>query len=133
MLESKKYKKVIFIDDDSDFVKYYQRNLSRKHLSDYLIYFDNAMECINYLKDVTPNHMPDYILLDLYMPEMNGFEFLEKIEKLNKIKDTVEIFVCTASKKDEDRKRVMKFPFVSAFMEKPLENGFLELLIKEER
>ena len=132
MLESIKYKKVVFVDDDKNFVEYYQRNLRNKHLSDYLIYFDNAIDCISYLKDMKRNELPDYILLDLYMPEMDGFEFLEKIDKLNKIKQAVEIFVCTSSKKDEDRKRAMKFPFVSAVMEKPLETGFLELLIKEE-
>jgi CheY-like chemotaxis protein len=132
MLKSKKYKKVVFVDDDKDFVKNYQNNLYLKQLSEYLIYFDNAVECIDYLKDINPNQLPDYILLDLYMPEMNGFEFLEEVAKLDNITNSVEIFVCTASKKDEDRRRVMKFPFVSAVMEKPLETGFLELLIKEE-
>ncbi len=132
MIGCEKYKKVVFIDDDRDLVELYNKDLQKKHLSDYLICFDNASEGISFLKEAKKNELPDYILLDLYMPEMDGFEFLENVDKIKKIKDSVEIYVCTVSKKEEDRKKVMKFPFVSAFMEKPLESDFLEFLIKEE-
>ncbi len=132
MLRCEKYKKVVFIDDDSDLIELYNKDLQKKHLSDYLIYFDNAKEGISFLSEAKKNELPDYILLDLYMPEMDGFEFLAKVDKISKIKDSVEIYVCSSSKREEDRKRVMKFPFVSAFMEKPLESDFLEFLIKQE-
>ncbi len=132
MIECGKYNKVVIIDDDKYLVELYIKILEKKLLSNYLVYFDNAIEGIDFLKNAKKNELPDYILLDLYMPEMDGFGFLENIEKLNKIKNSVEIYVCTASKKEEDRKRVMEFPFVSAFMEKPLEINFLEYLITEE-
>lgn len=132
MTEVEKYKRVVFIDDDKYLNEIYHRILKKKQLSDYLIYFDNASESIHFLKDAKRNELPDYILLDLYMPEMDGFEFLEKVEKMKKVKESVEIYVCTSSKKEEDRKRVMKFPFVSAFIEKPLQSDFIEFLIKQE-
>ncbi len=128
----KKYKKVVFIDDDKDLVDLYDANLRRKKLSDYFTYFDNASDGIDFLKDTKRDDLPDYILLDLYMPEMNGFDFLDSIRKVNKIKKSVEIFICTSSKREEDRKRAMKYPFVSAYIEKPLESDFLEFLIKDQ-
>ncbi len=132
MLESGKYKKVVFIDDDRDLNEFYNRKLAKKLLDEYFIYFDNANDGILYLKNVKKNELPDYILLDLFMPEMDGFEFLEVLEKLNKIRDSVEIYICTTSKREADWKRAMRYPFVSAVMEKPLEIKFLEYLIKEE-
>ena len=103
--------------------------LESQDLSEYLIFFDDAKEGVNYLKKSTIEEQPDYILLDLYMPGMDGFEFLEKISKIKRINDSMEIYVCTSSKSEEDRKRVMKFPFVSAFVEKPLPDNFIEFLI----
>lgn len=132
MKYSNKYKKVVFIDDDKGLADLYHKSLRKKQLSEQLTFFDNAKDGIHYLKDAKADEMPDYILLDLYMPEMSGFEFLEKVEKLKNIKNSVEVYVCSSSKREVDRKRVMKFPFVSAYMEKPLESAFLEYLITDQ-
>jgi len=126
------YKKVVFIDDDKELVGIYNSILERKDLADFLICFDNAEEGINYLKEKSRKELPDYILLDLYMPEMDGFEFLQQLEKLGKRKDSIEVYVCTSSRNKDDRNRVMKYPFVSAFLEKPLPSDFLELLIRDD-
>jgi CheY-like chemotaxis protein len=126
------YKKIIFIDDDTELVNVYNSILKRKNLSDYLIHFESARDGLEYLKGIKDkNEVPDYILLDLYMPEMNGFKFLEYFKNISKLKDTVEIYVCTSSREKEDRNKVMKYPFVSAYLEKPLPSDFLELLIRD--
>jgi hypothetical protein len=44
----------------------------------------------------------------------------------------IEVFVCTSIVNKDDRNKVMKFPFVSAFLEKPLPSDFLELLITDD-
>lgn len=132
MVEEKNiYKKVIFIDDDIELVSVYKAILKRKQLSNYLIHFSNAKESIEYLKTLeNKTEMPNYILLDLYMPEMSGFKFLEYFEKkMNKLRDSIEIYVCTSSRKKDDRDKAMKYPFVEAYLEKPLSSDFIELLI----
>lgn len=126
------YKKIIFIDDDNELASIYNSILEQKNLSDYLVHFDNAADGLDYLKRIqNKNDWPNYILLDLYMPGMDGFKFLEYIEEIRDLKDYVEIYVCTSSRKKDDRNRVMKYPFVSAYLEKPLPDGFLELLIRD--
>lgn len=125
----RKYKKVFLIDDDDTLSDLYDSELKSKNLSDYLIYFNNAREGFDYLKKCKSEDQPEYILLDLYMPGMDGFEFLRQISKIKRINESMEIYVCTSSKNEEDRKRVMRFPLVSAFMEKPLPDNFLEFLI----
>ncbi|MCG6188355.1 response regulator [Maribellus maritimus] len=126
------YKKIIFIDDDTELVSIYNSILERKNLSDYLLHFENAKDGLEYLKGIkNKEKLPDYILLDLYMPEMDGFKFLEYFERISKLKDSIEIYVCTSSRKKDDRNRVMKYPFVSAYLEKPLPSDFIELLIRD--
>lgn len=126
----KEYKKVVIIDDDHEMVDFYNNILKRKNLSKYLVHFDNASESIDYLKKRKKEELPCYILLDLYMPEMDGFEFLEKFENLGSLKKNIEVYVCSSTKKKRDRDKVMYYQFVSAFIEKPLPSEFLELLIK---
>ncbi len=126
------YKTIIFIDDDTELVNIYNSTLEQKNLSDYLVHFENAKDGLEYLKRIqNKNELPDYILLDLYMPGMDGFRFLEDFERNRDLKDSVEIYVCTSSRKKDDRNRVMKYPFVSAYLEKPLPSDFLEMLIRD--
>ncbi|WP_319269757.1 response regulator [uncultured Draconibacterium sp.] len=126
------YKKIIFIDDDTEMVRIYSSILEQKKLSDYLIHFENAQKGIDYLKRIKKEEdLPDYILLDLYMPVMDGFKFLQYFDKVKDLKKSIEVFVCTSSQKQDDRNKVMKYPFVSAYLEKPVSTDFIELLIED--
>lgn len=131
MVLKSNYKKVVLIDDDKELVSIYNSILKRKNLSEFLICFDNAKDGINYLKETSKDELPDYILLDLYMPDIDGFEFLRDFEKLYKFNNDIEIYICTSSKKMDDRKQAMKYPFVNAYLEKPVSSDFLEFLIKD--
>jgi len=127
------YKKVIFIDDDTELVRIYNSILKHKNLSDYFLHFENGKEGIDYLKKIkNEEDLPAYILLDLYMPEMDGFRFLKVLDKSPKLKESIEVYVCSSSQKQDDRNKVMKYPFVSAYLEKPLPSDFLELLIEDD-
>ena len=126
------YKTVVFIDDDREMMNIYNSILERKDLADYFIHCKDGAEGIEYLKNLRKKDLPDYILLDLYMPEMDGFEFLKMFDKMKSLKKSIEVFVCTSSKSKEDRDKVMKYHFVNAYLEKPLSSEFLELLIKDD-
>ncbi len=65
--------------------------------------------------------IPDIIFLDINMPGMNGFEFLEAIENSSDIKlDNTKIFMLTTSIFDRDIERVKQHPEVLEFLNKPL-------------
>jgi CheY-like chemotaxis protein len=62
--------------------------------------------------------LPDAILLDLNMPVMNGFEFLESSQKL--IINHPPVFILTSSSDEGDKLRCSKFKVVRDFLTKPL-------------
>ena len=64
------------------------------------------------------NGRPDIILLDLNMPKMNGFEFLQAMRSESEFND-IKVFVLTTSDEKEDKLAARKLG-VSGFITKPL-------------
>src|ERR1700722_10929740 len=68
-----------------------------------------------------PDKMPDYILLDINMPIMNGWEFLDEYKRLNI--DHVgkcKIFIISSSVFSNDINKARSYPLVKDFISKPL-------------
>ena len=68
-----------------------------------------------------PDKMPDYILLDINMPIMNGWEFLDEYKRLNI--DPVgkcKIFIISSSVFSNDINKARSYPLVKDFISKPL-------------
>lgn len=93
---------------------------------------NNGKEGIDWLiKNQTAN--PLIILLDIQMPIMNGFEFLEEFDKLPEdVKARTEIFVLSSTLDTDEIKKVKSNKYVSDFWNKPfrleiLTNTFLQV------
>ena len=78
----------------------------------------DGMAALEYAKSA--EQCPDVILLDINMPIMDGFEFLEEFEKRYKCRDHTKVFVLTSSNQDEDREKALKFSCVKGYFDKPL-------------
>ena len=121
-------KSIMLIDDDQLFNFLNKRIVQKLDLFEAVDVFNNAK---NALREIETQHlMPQYILLDLRMPGMNGFEFLEAFEKLPQmLTQNIKVIVLTSSLLEEDHKKCMEYPKVVAFLPKPLDPERLKIYL----
>ncbi|OAQ39089.1 histidine kinase [Pedobacter psychrophilus] len=82
----------------------------------------NGLDGINYVKSkIDSDDFPDIIFLDINMPVMNGWEFLDLYSDLtSKIKKEVTINMLSSSVYNEDIEKAKIYPSVNKFISKPL-------------
>jgi CheY-like chemotaxis protein len=98
---------VLIVEDDDVAAESITRGLRKVAPDIHLVYAENGQIAIDILKKQHPTRAlktPYLVLLDLNMPIMNGFEFLEYIRDDKALQDTV-IFILTTSNDDNDRSR----------------------------
>ena len=115
---------ILLIDDDeiNNFIsiKLIKKALSNAEISSCL----NGKLAIEELTEIqknSPEKLPDFILLDINMPIMNGWEFLDEYKRLEI--DTTgrsKIFIISSSVFSNDISRARSYPLVKNFISKPL-------------
>lgn len=129
-----KIKSVCIIDDDKVYTfgvkKIIKNYLPEKDVTT----FGNGKEALDGIKKLLESgqELPDLILLDIDMPEMNGWEFLNKFEEIRSdIEKKIEIFVIS-SRIDADKQELYKVEWdekVSDFIKKPVHANMLKELL----
>lgn len=121
--------KYILIDDDPIINLVHKKVIKKMDEEAEITDFISGIMALNYLKNNTPRQN-EIVLLDINMPEMNGFEFLESLLK-NKDIDTnnLNIFILTSSLNSKDKEEATKFPILKGYLEKPLDINNLKHLI----
>ena len=95
--------------------------------------FQTGKEILDHILSNPGSGDPMLILLDLNMPEMNGYEFMEEVkqnEKLREKMSNMRIAIITSSARPEDRERSMSFPLVVGYLQKPILTGMLRNLLE---
>lgn len=84
--------------------------------------FLQAREALEYIAHTQPEEsVQTIILVDIQMPVMNGFEFVEAFEELpNEIRRHYTLYVISSSINDNDLNRVQNYASVKQFINKPL-------------
>jgi response regulator of citrate/malate metabolism len=125
-----KFKKVIIIDDDLLVHYIYSRVIVNNNLSKIIVAFALASDALTYLEENQKiNELPQIILLDLYMPYLSGFEFLEAYNKLSPaVKENSKVFIVSSSINNEHITRVCNDPNVVSFQKKPINKEFIDLI-----
>lgn len=72
-------------------------------------------------------HLPDLIVLDLDMPLMDGWEFLDAVAGLN-LSPPIWVFVLTSSIYPEDQAKALRYKAVQGFFTKPLKDAGVALM-----
>ena len=83
---------------------------------------DSGWEALEFLRNCQENNrFPDLIFVDLNMPEMDGFEFIERYEAIFwSHHQTTRINVLSSSVSEKDRQKSLSYSCVSEYTYKPL-------------
>ncbi|HKR07010.1 MAG TPA: response regulator [Bacteroidia bacterium] len=129
-----KYKCMLMIDDDDDstyLVKCYQE---RNKLAAHFYTFKTGKEAMDFIHSVNTgdktvlNHFPDLILVDINMPEMDGFDFLTEFKRIPiPENEKPKIFILSGSNHPKDISRAGKFD-IDGYFVKPFTNKQLNYL-----
>jgi len=84
--------------------------------------FDSGETALKVFSDTLEagDKIPDIILLDLVMPTMNGWEFLERFEALQIDSKTTDVYILSAFTNSKDRDIAKGHPSVKGHFDKPI-------------
>jgi CheY-like chemotaxis protein len=125
-MAAKRYKTVMLIDDNEIDNLINQKMIEAAAISENIYTHTGAKSAIEFLKnmekmDIAEKVLPDIIFLDIDMPLMDGFQFLDEFEKLTPMaKSKCKIVMLTSSINPQDFNRSKKYPNVKLYLNKPL-------------
>ncbi len=124
------FKFLLFIDDDQASNYYHEYILKDSDIVDETRSFLSSSEALNYFKNASENKdfkIPDLIFLDLNIPELNGWEFLEEFNKINLMQQPKIIFLSN-SMNPIDKKSAEENNLVLELINKPLTIEYIKNL-----
>lgn len=119
--------RILIVDDDdtSNFIA--QRQLMRFDVGDEIVVRSNGQEAMEYIMGV--EKIPDLIFLDINMPLVNGFEFLEWFSK-SAFRGKTKFIMYSTSVRHEDREQAGRYDDVITYLEKPLTEEKIQELVR---
>jgi two-component system, chemotaxis family, chemotaxis protein CheY len=129
---SKKEPIVALVDDDKIFQFTASKTLRALDLTDKILQFENGEEALKFLVENARNkdELPDYIFLDINMPFVDGWMFLQDYSGLKEnLTKEISIFMVSSSIDPRDINRARSNPEVLEYVIKPVSREkFIELL-----
>ena len=124
---------ICIIDDDPIFV--FGTKILLNHNKDFgndILVYENGKEALDSLSSIlrSGKELPGFIFLDLNMPIMNGWQFLDTLIKLP-VKRKPLIFIITSSIDQKDKEKAESYEIVKEFLVKPLSENNLKRIFEE--
>ncbi len=125
--------KILCIDDDPITLMLCKKVISKSSFSDEIITSQNGEEALHYFNTIKQNedknHYPQLIFLDLNMPVMGGWEFLDYFTSAEYSDfSSTKVIVLSSTIDPEDLEKAKKYPMVIDFLSKPITQSMLEYL-----
>jgi CheY-like chemotaxis protein len=124
----------MLVDDNPDDNFFHERVIKKSNAAEIVVSKQIGSDALEYLKSEKDNeHLhPDLIFLDINMPGMNGWEFLEEYNKLDeKFKSRAIVIMLTTSENPDDKMKAQAMNVATDFKTKPLTPEMLEEIISK--
>jgi len=123
---------IMLVDDNKIDNFFHERVIRKNNAAKIILTKDSGFEAIEYLKQGTAVVQPDVIFLDINMPGMNGWEFIEHYKSLeNTLQNSMIVVMLSTSDNPDDKALAKTHQILSDFRTKPLTIEMLdEVLLK---
>ncbi|MEI1277581.1 response regulator [Leptospira venezuelensis] len=130
-----KKQKLLLVDDDAIFVEIAKRTIEKTGAVESLKVFPDGEGAISFLKEhqSEPDIIPDFIFLDINMPFMDGWQFLDEYANfVHALSKKPEIYMVSSSVDDSDLRRAKEIPLVKDYIIKPVSlDSFKKILTNQ--
>ncbi len=130
----KKLRKTSIVDDDRIYIFGLSKLIEMHDFCQEIQVFNNGKEALDtFLQDIEAgNELPEVILLDINMPVMDGWEFLDEYVKVkHKIKNKVKIYMVSSSVNLSDLDKAKTYDDIVDYVVKPIKSYDLQKISKD--
>ena len=131
-VNTKKFNTVMLVDDNEIDNLINQKMIEAANIADHIFTHTGARSAMEFLKNMErleagERVLPDVIFLDIDMPLMDGFQFLDEFEKLSdETRAKCKIIMLTSSINPQDVNKSKKYSYVKQYLNKPLSQDTLD-------
>ncbi|WP_413997693.1 response regulator [Flavobacterium sp. W1B] len=130
---------ILFIDDDPITLMLCKKTIAKTSFSHEIITAKNGEEALHYYDSLKQDayegrakKLPQFIFLDLNMPVMGGWEFLDCFSSSDYSDyNSTKVVVLSSTIDPEDLEKAKKYPMVIDFLPKPISPSMLDYLTKK--
>lgn len=129
---SRKLKCIMLIDDNKVDNFFHERVIRKNGAADEILIKESGAEALDYLKKGSEILQPELIFLDINMPGMDGWEFLEHYRNLDtNLQNAMIVVMLTTSENPDDKARATTQGMLADFKSKPLTKDMLEEVLEK--
>lgn len=120
----------LLIDDDDIGLFLTERLLKREDVFDKVTAFSSAEDALTFLQHAPDNELPRVVFLDLNMPVMDGWEFLDALRPQEaRLQGRCLIYILTSSLAQSDTSRAQEFALVAGLLHKPIDSVQIQTVL----
>lgn len=128
-------KSILLVDDDEASNFLHSIFINKLNLDIEINAAMNGQEALDYIlsKGAEKLALPCMVMLDLRMPIMDGWEFMQRYEEQvsKELKEQIMIILVTISDNSDDKERATNHPHIADFAQKPLSDGVFKKIINK--
>ena len=120
--------RVLIIDDNDIDIKIVTKIIEINFKSISVSAYTSCQSAINYLESTPKEAHPNIILLDLNMPDMNGAEFIDYVDKHGLLGEECAFYLMSSSINSKEILKTIDNPRIKKFLSKPINKNLFDIL-----